>query len=55
MADLLPGLCVFHINATGQEDGARKLLDDFQYPTMEEMAEQVCQVFQGLISTKKMT
>ena len=50
MVDLLPGLCVFHINATGQEDGARKLLDDFQYPTMEEMAEQVSRKFQESIS-----
>ncbi len=41
MAELLPYFCVFHINAPGQEEAAEKLPDDFVYPNMDEMAEQV--------------
>ena len=41
MAELLPYFCVFHINAPGQEEAAEMLPDDFVYPTMDEMAEQV--------------
>ncbi len=41
MAELLPYFCVFHINAPGQEEAAEKLPEDFVYPTLDEMAEQV--------------
>jgi hypothetical protein len=41
MAEMLPYFCVFHINAPGQEEGAEALPEDFAYPTMDEMAEQV--------------
>jgi hypothetical protein len=43
MAELLPYFCVFHINAPGQEEGAEKLPEDFVYPNMEELSEQVRQ------------
>jgi hypothetical protein len=41
MSELLPCFCVFHVNAPGQEEGAAKLPDDFVYPSMDELAEQV--------------
>lgn len=44
VAEILPYFCVFHINAPGQEEGAEKLADDFVYPSMDELAEQVNEV-----------
>lgn len=44
MEEILEHLCVFHINAPGQEYGAPKLPDDYTYPNMDELAEQVVQV-----------
>jgi hypothetical protein len=41
MSELLPFFCVFHINAPGQEEGADKLPDEFVYPSMDDLAEQV--------------
>jgi hypothetical protein len=41
MAELLPFFCVFHVNAPGMEEGAEKLPEDFVYPSLDEMAEQV--------------
>jgi len=44
MAEILPHFCVFHLNAPGQEEGCEKLTDDFVYPSMDELAEQVNEV-----------
>lgn len=46
MAEMLPYFCVFHINAPGMEEGAEKLPEDFVYPSMDELAEQVKPEFQ---------
>lgn len=35
---------IFHINAPGQEDGAEPLAGDYEYPSMEQLAEQVQEV-----------
>ena len=48
MAELLPYFCVFHINAPGQEEAAEKLPEEFVYPNMEELSEQV-RLFDDLI------
>ncbi len=32
---------MYHVNAVGQEDGAERLPEEFEYPNMDEMAEQV--------------
>jgi hypothetical protein len=50
MAELLPSFCVFHVNAPGMEEGAEKLPEEFAYPSMDELAEQVCSYFSGFIS-----
>lgn len=45
---LLQSFSVLHVNPVGQEDGAASLPADFNYPTMDQMAqqlEQVCQYF----------
>ena len=44
MEEILDYFCVFHINAPGQEYGAPKLPEDYTYPTMDELAEQVSRV-----------
>ncbi|XP_021924588.1 protein NDRG3 isoform X2 [Zootermopsis nevadensis] len=41
MRALLENFCVYHVNAPGQEEGAPALPDDYVYPTMDEMAEQI--------------
>ncbi|XP_069689489.1 protein NDRG3 isoform X2 [Periplaneta americana] len=41
MRALLENFCVYHINAPGQEEGAATLPDDYLYPTMDELAEQI--------------
>jgi hypothetical protein len=41
MVEMLPNFCVFHINAPGQEFGAGKLAEEYGYPSMEDLAEQV--------------
>ena len=41
VAELLPSFCVFHVNAPGMEEGAEKLPEEFVYPSMDELAEQV--------------
>lgn len=41
MQEILPNFCIFHINAPGQEHGAAKLPEEFGYPSMEDLAEQV--------------
>ncbi|XP_057671759.1 protein NDRG3 isoform X2 [Diorhabda carinulata] len=44
MRALLENFCVYHINAPGQEEGARTLPEDYIYPSMDELANQICYV-----------
>lgn len=44
MREIVQHFCVFHINAPGQEENAETLPDDFEYPSMEDLAEQVNEV-----------
>ncbi|KAK2587054.1 hypothetical protein KPH14_011007 [Odynerus spinipes] len=41
MRVLLENFCVYHVNAPGQEDNAPTLAEDYVYPSMEELAEQL--------------
>lgn len=41
---LLQSFAVLHINAPGQEEGAPQLPDNFTYPTMDQLAEQISAV-----------
>ena len=41
MRNILQHFCVLHVNAPGQEEGAAVLEESFQYPTMEELSEQI--------------
>ena len=41
MAEVVQNFCVMHVNAPGQEDGAPILSEDFAYPNMDDLAEQV--------------
>ena len=41
MAEIVQNFCIFHINAPGQEEAAPILSEDFAYPSMEDLAEQV--------------
>ncbi|XP_032527808.1 protein NDRG3 isoform X2 [Danaus plexippus] len=41
MRALLENFCVLHVNAPGQEEGAPTLPDDYVYPTMDELANQI--------------
>ncbi|KAG5311429.1 NDRG3 protein, partial [Acromyrmex insinuator] len=41
MRVLLENFCVYHVNAPGQEEGSPTLPEDFTYPSMEELAEQL--------------
>jgi len=41
MAEIVQNFCILHVNAPGQEEGASALPEDFVYPTMDELAEQV--------------
>jgi pimeloyl-ACP methyl ester carboxylesterase len=41
---LLQSFCVFHINAPGMEDNAPQLPDNFNYPTLDQLAEQIANV-----------
>lgn len=42
--EISSGFAIFHINAPGQEDGAATLAADYEYPSMEQLAEQVQEV-----------
>lgn len=44
MKEIVADFCVFHINAPGQEEGAAKLQDEAEFPTMEQLGEQVQEV-----------
>lgn len=41
MRMLLENFSVYHVNAPGQEEGAQPLPDDYEYPTMDELANQL--------------
>ncbi|XP_052751395.1 protein NDRG3 isoform X3 [Galleria mellonella] len=41
MRALLENFCVYHVNAPGQEEGAPSLPEDYIYPTMDELANQI--------------
>ncbi|KAJ0184073.1 hypothetical protein K1T71_000496 [Dendrolimus kikuchii] len=41
MRALLENFCVFHVTAPGQEDGASTLPEDYVYPTIDELANQI--------------
>ncbi|XP_043498057.1 protein NDRG3 isoform X1 [Polistes fuscatus] len=41
MRVLLENFCVYHVNAPGQEENAPALPEDYVYPSMEELAEQL--------------
>ena len=42
--EIASGFPIFHINAPGQEVGAVSLAGDYEYPSMEQLAEQVQEV-----------
>ena len=41
MAGVAETFCVYHVTAPGMEPGADELPDDFTYPTMDQLSEQV--------------
>lgn len=41
MMPLADHFCVYHLNAPGQEEGAPRLPEDYVYPTVDELADQV--------------
>jgi len=44
MKEISQNFCIFHVNAPGQEEGAAPLAEDYEYPTMEQLGEQVQEV-----------
>ena len=44
MREIMNHFCVFHVNAPGQEDSAHRLPEAFEYPSLDEMAEQLNEV-----------
>ena len=44
MREIMNHFCVFHVNAPGQEDSAHPLPEAFEYPSLDEMAEQLNEV-----------
>ncbi len=41
MSAVTDSFCVYHVHAPGQEKGAKALPEDFVYPSMEGLSEQV--------------
>lgn len=41
MSLVLESFCLYHITAPGQEPAAEDLPEDYSYPTMDELSEQV--------------
>jgi len=41
MRSLVQNFCIYHVNAPGQEEGAGTLPEGFEYPTMEELGNQI--------------
>ena len=44
MAAVTETFCIYHVTAPGMEPGADELPDDFTYPTMDQLSEQVRQL-----------
>jgi len=44
MKEVLSHFCVLHVNAPGQEEGAERIPDDKEYPSMDELSEEVNEV-----------
>lgn len=44
MREIMNHFCVFHVNAPGQEDSSHPLPEAFEYPSLDEMAEQLNEV-----------
>lgn len=44
MRALVENFCVYHVTAPGQEEGAGIFPEDYVYPSMDELAEQISQV-----------
>jgi len=44
MKEITSSFCIFHVNAPGQEEGAAPLPEGYEYPTMEQLSEQVQEV-----------
>ena len=44
MAAVTETFCLYHVTAPGMEPGADELPDDFTYPTMDQLSEQVRQL-----------
>ena len=40
ITDIVQNFCIVHVNAPGQEEGARVLPEDFEYPDMDQLADQ---------------
>ena len=41
ITEIVENFCIVHVNAPGQEEGAQVLPEDFEYPDMDQLAEQV--------------
>uniref|UniRef100_A0AAR5PA91 Protein NDRG3 n=1 Tax=Dendroctonus ponderosae TaxID=77166 RepID=A0AAR5PA91_DENPD len=41
MRALIENFCIYHVNAPGQEEGAHTLPEDYIYPSMDELADQL--------------
>lgn len=52
MKSILQNFCVIHVNAPGQEENAESMDEGFEYPTMEELAEQINDVINHLSIVK---
>ncbi|XP_066148069.1 protein NDRG3 isoform X2 [Euwallacea fornicatus] len=44
MRALIENFCIYHVNAPGQEEGAQTLPEEFVYPSMDELADQLAHV-----------
>ena len=55
MAAVTETFCIYHVTAPGMEPGAEELPDDFTFPTMDQLSEQVrtcCHFGQGIVLTQ---
>jgi hypothetical protein len=43
MSAVLETFCIYHVTAPGMEPGAEELPDDYTYPNMDQLSEQVSQ------------
>ena len=52
MKRILQHFCVFHVNAPGQEENSATTSNEAEYPTMDELAEQVNDVLNSIAVVK---